>query len=212
MATKQPNKAQITLMSKILDEYTEDQPFAYMVESRTAKLVDLGLVEVNLTMKDEESGGFATRLTDLGMSYFTNDESSGEPVAQSEPLTDGSVEVGSSEQGVGLNDGSGDGDTGLEGTVTGVVGGFEIDDNVPVPTVRRASGGSIYPFDALAVGQSFHVPVSEGKPNPAKSLASTVSAATKRSNGAKKFIVRSVDASDPKGPGARIFRVEVDEE
>jgi hypothetical protein len=38
----------------------------------------------------------------------------------------------------------------------------------------------LYPFDTLAVGGFIFVPKSEAKPDPVKSLASTVSAATKR--------------------------------
>lgn len=44
-------------------------------------------------------------------------------------------------------------------------------------SVRKAE---LYPFDTLAVGGFIFVPTSEAKPDPAKSLASTVSAATKR--------------------------------
>jgi len=59
---------------------------------------------------------------------------------------------------------------------------FSIDDNIAVPAIRRASGGkpSIYPFDQLELGQSFFVPETEELPNPGKSLASTVSGASKR--------------------------------
>ncbi|AKU43077.1 hypothetical protein RCTITAN_61 [Rhodobacter phage RcTitan] len=47
---------------------------------------------------------------------------------------------------------------------------------------RRAgrSGGEKYPFDALEVGKGFFVPATEKMPEPAKSLASTVSSATAR--------------------------------
>lgn len=205
MAAKKPNKAQLGLMAKILEQYQEDRPYAFMEESRTAKLVDLGLVEVNITMKDEESGGFATRLTDEGMTYFTGDES----VERSEPANGGATDGVSGEAFIAEQGTADGGSTATSGPTSG---GIEIDSGVPVPTVRRQSGGSIYPFDALEVGQSFHIPVSDSKPNPAKSLASTVSAATKRSDGTKRFIVRAVDESDPKGPGARVFRVEVDNE
>ncbi len=91
---------------------------------------------------------------------------------------------------------------------------FELETGVALPTVRRGGrGANIYPFDAMDVGHSFHVPVSEDKPNPAKSLASTVSSATARYKDesgevTRKFVVRSVGAEDPKGPGARVFRVE----
>jgi hypothetical protein len=65
-----------------------------------------------------------------------------------------------------------------------------------MPPSRGGRNRSVYPFDALAVGQSFHVPASEAKPNPAKSLASTVSSANKRNakdgGSSAKFEVRSV--------------------
>jgi hypothetical protein len=58
---------------------------------------------------------------------------------------------------------------------------FVIEDNIPLPKSKR--GGkreSAYPFDALQVGQSFFIPASEKHPEPAKSLASTISGAMKR--------------------------------
>lgn len=130
---------------------------------------------------------------------------------------------------------------------------FVIDDNVPVPSVNRAGRNkTIYPFDDLAVGQSFHVAATPDNDNPAKSLASTVSSATaryaeetgetetvtvsvyqtdaegKRVKGAdghwiktgektetrpkmkntRVFVVRAVDATDPRGAGARVFRTQ----
>lgn len=129
---------------------------------------------------------------------------------------------------------------------------FEIDDYVPNLTIKRGGrGGEIYPFDSLEVNKSFHVPATPDKPDPAKSLASTVSSAAaryavgtgtfedvtvtdyqldaegKRVKGAdgkfiktgkhvenrevmkktREFIVRSVGAEDPRGPGARVIRV-----
>lgn len=62
-----------------------------------------------------------------------------------------------------------------------VIMSFEIESDVPLPVAKR--GGtrtSAYPFDKLEVGQSFFVAPSEKHPQPAKSLASTVSGATKR--------------------------------
>lgn len=59
------------------------------------------------------------------------------------------------------------------GFVTGM--GFE-------PSAPRGGRGrQIYDFDSLQVGGFIFVPATEAKPNPAKSLASTVSSATKRS-------------------------------
>ncbi len=82
-----------------------------------------------------------------------------------------------------------------------------------------------YPFDALEVNKSFHIPATEKRPNPAKSLASTVSAATKKyaeDTGQTKqsvkgntlpvlkntrvFTIKAVGAEDPRGPGARVVR------
>lgn len=50
-----------------------------------------------------------------------------------------------------------------------------------VPSQARGGRGrSIYDFDSLEVGGFIFVPASQDKPNPAKSLASTVSSATQR--------------------------------
>jgi hypothetical protein len=99
---------------------------------------------------------------------------------------------------------------------------FVIEDNVAIPAAKRTGrGGSSYPFDALQVGQSFFIPASEKHPNPAKSLASTISGATARYDEVsttetvetrtgntvpkrthtRKFIIKAVDG------GARCWRV-----
>lgn len=59
---------------------------------------------------------------------------------------------------------------------------FAIEDFVPDMTGLRRRGrqAETYPFAALGVNQSFHVPASAAMPNPAKSLASTVSSAMAR--------------------------------
>ena len=59
--------------------------------------------------------------------------------------------------------------------------GFAIED-VPVVETKRTGGGagSIYPFDALGVGQSFFVPATKDKPEPWKSMTGTISSANKR--------------------------------
>jgi hypothetical protein len=97
------------------------------------------------------------------------------------------------------------------GAPAAVTSNFAIDDGIAIPPSRGGRNRSVYPFDQLTVGQSFHVPASEAKPNPAKSLASTVSSANKRNakEGASgfKFEVRSVDATDTRGAGARVWRI-----
>ena len=58
---------------------------------------------------------------------------------------------------------------------------FEIEKGIPVPkTTRGGARTSAYPFESLEVGDSFFIPASEKHPEPAKSLASTISGATKR--------------------------------
>ena len=129
---------------------------------------------------------------------------------------------------------------------------FDIDDGVPMPGAasRGRSGG--YPFDKLAVGQSFHVAKTADNPNPADRLASSVSGARakyaedtgeteevtvktyKKGDGGKgfakdadgkrivesetkatrpkmktvrDFTVKTVGADDPRGEGARVWRI-----
>jgi hypothetical protein len=77
-----------------------------------------------------------------------------------------------------------------------VVSAFALIEGAELPAARGGRNRSVYPFDAMTVGQSFFVPATEAKPNPAKSLASTVSSANKRAakdggSGAK-YDVRSV--------------------
>lgn len=115
---------------------------------------------------------------------------------------------------------------------------FTIDDNVPLPTIRRGGnlGGRVskYPFDglgapvknvdgSLASAKSFFIAATAALPNPAKTLASTVSAASKKyarkgpdgqpikdAEGnmtfERKFTIRAVDEPG-RGKGARVWRV-----
>jgi hypothetical protein len=113
---------------------------------------------------------------------------------------------------------------------------FDIVKGIKPPVAKR--GGErkeVYPFSAMEVGDSILVPVSEKYPDPAKQLASTVSAAARRfatktgetktnSKGktvdvldyTKKFIIRPVTAGQgyegsefvEPSDGARIFRVQ----
>ena len=112
--------------------------------------------------------------------------------------------------------------------------GYAIDDYMPPRSVRsRSPNGSIYPFDSLQVGQSFHVPATAAMPKPARTLASATSLATRKyavasgyethPDGTPKldkagnpvpkwektrvFAVQIADPDDPRGPGARVKRV-----
>ncbi len=81
-----------------------------------------------------------------------------------------------------------------------------------VPSAPRGGRGrSIYDFDGLAIGGFIFVPATAEKPNPAKSLASTVSSASKRSK-PKVYRVQSVESGKVYGEftapanGAVIYR------
>ena len=120
-------------------------------------LVEAGLVEINPAMVNE-AGEIATRATQAGIESLN----SGAIVADNATSEANSAiaETGKTEK---------------------VKTMFQIEDNFPVPAISgRGRGGNVYPFDQLAVNQSFFVPNSESKPNAAKSLASTVSSATAR--------------------------------
>lgn len=87
---------------------------------------------------------------------------------------------------------------------------FNVVMNVPVPESQRGGnkGKSVYPFDTMAVGASFFIPATEEMPDPAKSLASTASSATRRydvevtDNGAPVMETVKVRAKEAEGtPG-----------
>lgn len=87
----------------------------------------------------------------------------------------------------------------------------EIEDGIEMPVVRRNSKGSkLYPLEKMNVGQSFHIAPTEAKPEPAKTVASRISAANKRHKDAGseiRFAIRRVDETDNKGVGVRVFRI-----
>ena len=80
------------------------------------------------------------------------------------------------------------------------------------PILRGGHKADSYPFDALnaypAEGHAFFVPATDAKPNPAKTLASTVASATKRYAGKDQrvFTVRK-HVVDGKVLGAHVIRI-----
>jgi len=62
--------------------------------------------------------------------------------------------------------------------------GYEVFTGAVLPLSKRGGGGGgapiKYPFDKLEIGASFFVPISDKIPDPAKTLASTVSSANVR--------------------------------
>lgn len=90
----------------------------------------------------------------------------------------GNVPVFATSVGIAAASGKEEGATGSNGAAKM---SFEILDGIPVPESKRGGlKGDTYPFESLKVGQSFFVPATEAKPNPAKGLASTVSSANRR--------------------------------
>ena len=174
----------------------------FVPESVYAPLVEAGLVEINPAMTNE-NGEVATRATQAGI----------------ESLDSGAIVVDNATT-------EANSETAATGKTEKVKTMFQIENDVPVPAISgRGRGGNVYPFEVLAVGQSFFVPNSESKPNAAKSLASTVSSATARyavpaEDGStktnkkgktvpvmvetRKFVVRSVEENGVKG--ARVWR------
>jgi hypothetical protein len=69
---------------------------------------------------------------------------------------------------------------------------------------KRARSTATYDFDNMGVGDSFFINATETRPNPAKSLASTVSAATKKFTGVegqpdRVFVIAPFDKGESKG-------------
>jgi hypothetical protein len=103
---------------------------------------------------------------------------------------------------------------------------FALETGIPVPELQKRGGprSDIYPFAKMEVGQSFLVKSTEAKPNPVKSLTSTVSSATKRFatktgnkitrrgkevdeyKNTRVFVVRPAVPTDPTNKDARVFR------
>lgn len=106
-------------------------------------------------------------------------------VEVNEEIVDGDkVAVRATEKGVAEAASATEGTENLTDTATATpaasTGGFEIETGIEKPAGRRARTASTYPFDDMPVGSSFHIPATANKPDPAKSMASTVSSANKR--------------------------------
>lgn len=173
-----------------------------------------GYVEVREDTTDG-NGGFATRATEAGIAYVAS---------QSGPF--GGATATASPFGVAP---AATGAAAVEVTASGAAkrtitkppeGGFVIAVNVPLPPVKRGFGpkAELYPFTALEVGGSFFVAATEARPDPSKSLASTVNSAMNRFaaevNGVltktRVFALRRIEDGAPWGQpgvaGAGVFR------
>lgn len=145
-------KASIALIATIAAAMAADPFYALATEKEAKELTDGGLAEFNPDIRDGDK--IAIRLTDEGlkMADASNTDNSNS--------TDTNTDTGS--------------------TAT-AASGFAIIDNASLPGASRGGrNGPVYPFDDLNVGQSFFVPATDDKPEPAKSIASTATSAAKR--------------------------------
>jgi hypothetical protein len=101
-------------------------------------------------------------------------------VEQNPDIKDGDkVATRATEKGItALNEATAGPSTGADGAPA--ASPFAIIKNAVLPTARGGRSSVLYPFDDMEAGDSFFIPATVEKPNPAKSLASTVSAATKK--------------------------------
>lgn len=193
-------KADISRLLAVVAAAMANPPqFSYLTVAAAKPLADAGLVEMNTTMANPaKADEFASRPTAAGIEEAKKHQA---PAAGSQPQP------------------------GATSAATPAASAFKVVTGVARPTVKRGGGGgNVYPFDTMAAPvpglngpqeASFFVPSTADKPNPAKSLASTVSSATKRyadQNPARKFVVRSIAdgaawGDEYKGvKGAGVFR------
>ena len=187
---------EVTLENIVSATLDGTKSFLYTSAAVHTPLAEAGLVEVNPTMAND-AGELATRATQKGIDSVLKNGENQTSETQGESAKTEKVKTM-----------------------------FQLEDNVALPSISgRGRTGTTYPFEAMAVGQSFFVANREDKPNAAKSLASTVSSATARyavpsADGAtktnkkgktvpvmvetRKFVVRSVEENGVKG--ARIWR------
>lgn len=151
-ATPPPAPVNVALLKKIVAATKSPPGFTYAAETDLALLEKLGLVEVNAAFKDS-AGNLTVRASGTAEDYLEN--------------------IGENEVNAPVQ---------IMPTVSVPSSDFVIDDDVAMPATGRKGrrGASKYPFDALQVGQSFHIPATPDMPNPAKELATGVSGANKR--------------------------------
>lgn len=104
-------------------------------------------------------------------------------VEVNEEIADGDkVAVRATEKGVAEASSASEGNTNnVTSTTTNTAApSFDLIDGAELPEGRASRGSSTYPFEQMNEGQSFFIPATEEKPNPSKSMASTVSSANKR--------------------------------
>jgi hypothetical protein len=178
------SKANASLLATIVAAMAvTETPYAMLTEAEIAGLTKEGLVETNGEIRDGDK--IAVRATEKGVAL--NEELN--------PATGG--------------DNAGN----ATGAPVAMPSNFVVGTGFAPSVSRGGRGRSIYDFGSLEVGGYIFVPATEAKPNPAKSLASTVSSASKRS-APKVYRVQSVKGGVAYGSftapsdGAVIYRAE----
>lgn len=136
----------------VLAMANDEAPFHFATPAEVKNLLDNDMVEVNNEITDGDK--VAVRATEKGMAEApapSNNE------GNTNTVTDAAT-----------------------ATATPTPSPFAIIDGAVLPEGRAPRSSTVYPFETMNVGQSFFVPATADKPNPAKSLASTVSSANKR--------------------------------
>lgn len=159
-----------------LVEATNDEArqFMYMDPAVAAPLVALGYCETRDDMKGptaEGTEGIAARSTDAGAAALA-----AAPVVAAAPPAAPASPFGAKVAAPAASPAAAPAAPAAAATASA----FKIVANVPIPAAKRFGKSSTYPFDALEVGQGFFVPATEARPNPAKSMASTVNSAKAR--------------------------------
>lgn len=154
------NEQERALLKQIADA-TAQNSFVYVTKEAIGNLEALALVVGNPAVVDN-AGNVAYRATQAGADLLA--VSTAAPAAPAAPVAAPTFPAPA------------------EGTQTGrftVQTGFVR----PEKRTRKSGGGAnsrTYPFDKLEIGQCIFIPATDERPNPKKSLASTVSGANKR--------------------------------
>jgi len=179
MAAKKPKMTKA--LEKILREVCEQtsQQLCAYVDNRAQALVEMGYITI-IEDDTDDCGDMAAYANDSGMEFCGYTKAT-ENESDGEQVTEETNETTK----------------------------FEIEEGIPMPK-KKAGGGSRptkYPLVDMEVNTSIHLATSEKYPNPARTLASTASRFNKLYDGERRYEVRPVGADDPKGEGARVWRV-----
>lgn len=192
-------------LRRVVEAKNTPKGFINVVEKDYKKLADAGFVLLNTDPAVKDTGGNpGCMVSPDGLAAWTAFAAPGQPGAPGAPAAAAEAAKPKRER-------------------------IAIDTNVPMPVgaQARAARESIYPFDGLELGQSFHVAKSPDMDDPEKALGSSVSAAKRKFSTplpgqhktrkgmadnyklTRNFRMFRVGKDDPKGEGIRIYRVDL---